>query len=176
MLRRGRNAGGAVGGFVHADGDLPEGIADSTANLGLVVDYENEIGIGHGSKPERRNVPPAKTIAGVRAVTGRIALCGPPPPAKRLIESTIPRPGSDRRHAFCLLTGMRIKSLLVGAVVVALLGCNLAEPPTIAGLFGPASINGLNAPPLVVSPTNIQMNLGQEAQVSTNAPDSLVSQ
>jgi len=71
---------------------------------------------------------------------------------------------------------MRIKSLLVGAVVVALVGCNLAEPPTIAGLFGPASINGLNAPQLVVSPTNIQMNLGQEAQVSTNAPDSLVSQ
>jgi hypothetical protein len=72
--------------------------------------------------------------------------------------------------------GMRIKTLLAGAVVVALIGCNLAEPPTIAGLFGPASINGLSAPQLVVSPTVILMTVGQEAQISTNAPDSLLSQ
>jgi hypothetical protein len=71
---------------------------------------------------------------------------------------------------------MRIKTLLAGAIVAAVVGCNLAEPPTIGGLFGPASINGLNAPQLVMSPTNIQMAVGQEAQLSTNAPDSLLSQ
>jgi len=71
---------------------------------------------------------------------------------------------------------MRIKTLLAGAIVVLVLGCNLAEPPTIAGLFGPASINGLNAPQLVISPLAIEMVIGQEAQISTNAPDSLLSQ
>lgn len=71
---------------------------------------------------------------------------------------------------------MRIKTLLAGAIVAAVVGCNLAEPPTIAGLFGPASINGLNAPQLIMSPTNIEMAIGQEAQLSTNAPDSLLSQ
>ena len=71
---------------------------------------------------------------------------------------------------------MRIKTLLAGAIVAAVVGCNLAEPPTVAGLFGPASINGLNAPQLIMSPTNIQMVIGQEAQLSTNAPDSLLSQ
>ena len=71
---------------------------------------------------------------------------------------------------------MRIKTLLAGAIVALVVGCNLAEPPTIAGLFGPASINGLNAPQLIMSPTNIEMAIGQEAQLSTNAPDSLLSQ
>ena len=71
---------------------------------------------------------------------------------------------------------MRIKTLLAVAIVAAVVGCNLAEPPTIAGLFGPSSINGLNAPQLIMSPTNIEMVIGQEAQLSTNAPDSLLSQ
>jgi len=73
-------------------------------------------------------------------------------------------------------SGMRIKLLLAGAVVAVVAGCNVAEPPTIAGLFGPSSINGLRAPQLVVSPTDIAMVVGQEAQISTNAPDSLLSQ
>jgi hypothetical protein len=71
---------------------------------------------------------------------------------------------------------MRVKLLLAGAVLAAVVGCNLAEPPTIAGLFGPSSINGLAAPQLIVSPTEIQMTVGAEAQISTNAPDSLLSQ
>ena len=71
---------------------------------------------------------------------------------------------------------MRMKILLAGAVIAVVAGCNLAEPPTIAGLFGPAAINGLNAPQLVVSPQQISMVVGQEAQISTNAPDSLLSQ
>jgi len=74
---------------------------------------------------------------------------------------------------------MRVKTLLAGALVVVITvvaGCNVAEPPTIAGLFGPASINGLNAPQLIVSPQDISMVIGQEAQISTNAPDSLLSQ
>jgi len=69
---------------------------------------------------------------------------------------------------------MKPKTLFAGALVAVfavVAGCNLAEPPTIAGLFGPASINGLNAPQLIVSPTNIEMAIGQEAQISTNAPD-----
>jgi hypothetical protein len=65
---------------------------------------------------------------------------------------------------------------LAGAIVAAIVGCNLAEPPTIAGLFGPSSINGLSAPQLIVSPQNISMAVGQEATISTNAPDSLLSQ
>jgi hypothetical protein len=71
---------------------------------------------------------------------------------------------------------MRIKLLLAGAAIAVVAGCNVAEPPTIAGLFGPSSINGLNAPQLVVSPLAISMTVGQEAQISTNAPDSLLSQ
>ena len=71
---------------------------------------------------------------------------------------------------------MRIKLLLAGAIIAVVAGCNLAEPPTIAGIFGPSSINGLNAPQLVVSPQAISMQLGQEAQISTNAPDSLLNQ
>ena len=71
---------------------------------------------------------------------------------------------------------MRIKLLLAGTIIAVVAGCNLAEPPTIAGIFGPSSINGLNAPQLVVSPQAISMQLGQEAQISTNAPDSLLNQ
>jgi len=75
---------------------------------------------------------------------------------------------------------MRTPLIVISVAAAMLAACDQATSPIVAGLGGaattpPGSVNN-NAPPIVITPSQVQLLVGATFQFSTNAPAPLQNQ